>query len=147
MKKFMREFREFAFKGSAVDLAVGIIIGTAFTAIVNSIVKDLFMPVVKLIYSYIVGLAGYADPEHLLKAQGATLNKYLPDFNPGSFASAVIQFMIIALCLFLIIKAINRLHKKEEAKPAPAAPSNTEVLLSEIRDLLREEKGAGHDEK
>ena len=129
------EFRAFIMRGNVVDLAVGIIIGVAFTAVVNSLVKDLFTPLIGLLVGGIdftnlfVTLSGPSQPTlaDAQKAGAVTL-------NIGVFLNAVIQFLIVSLAIFWLIKALTRLHVREEA--APAAPPRTEVLLAEIRDLL-----------
>ena len=136
MKKFISEFKEFAMKGNVIDLAVGVIIGGAFNAIISSLVKDIIMPLL----SIILGRVNIADLKctipGLWGSQDITLTY-------GLFLQAVINFLIIAFSIFLMIKLLNKMHDKlskdkEEKKPEPAAPSNTEVLLSEIRDLLKE---------
>lgn len=123
MKKFLKEFKEFAVKGNMMDLAVGMIIGSAFTSIVNSLVNDIFMPVVsiftgKLDFSNLfISLDGnhYATLAAAQEAGAATLSY-------GSFISGLINFLIMALVVFLIVKALNKL-KREEPKAAPAAPA------------------------
>jgi large conductance mechanosensitive channel len=129
------EFRAFIMRGDVVDLAVGIIIGVAFTAVVNSLVKDIFTPVIGLLVGGIdfanifVTLKGPLEPTlaDAQKAGAVTLNF-------GVFLNAVIQFVIVSFAVFWLIKVLTRLHVREEA--APAAPLKTEVLLGEIRDLL-----------
>ncbi len=122
------EFKKFAIKGNVVDLAVGVIIGGAFGKIVTSLVEDLIMPVIGLL----LGGISFAD----LKVQvGETAIMY------GSFIQTVVDFLIIALSIFFLVKFINRFRKKEEEEapePEPAA-SNEEILLTEIRDLLRQQ--------
>lgn len=119
---FMKEFKAFAIKGNVVDLAVGVVIGAAFTAIVTSLVSDVITPLI-------------LNP--LLKAAHV---QHLADFTilgtvkAGLFLSAIINFIIVALVLFFVVKGINRLKAKEEKKPVE--PSKEEVLLTEIRDLL-----------
>jgi large conductance mechanosensitive channel len=119
---FIKEFKDFAMKGNIVDLAVAVIIGGAFGSIVSSLVDDIINP---LILAPALKAAGAADIDHL--AWGAV--KY------GKFLAAIIKFIIVALALFSIIKAMNAFKKKEEA--APAAPSSTDQLLAEIRDALK----------
>lgn len=122
----MKEFKEFALKGNVIDLAIGVVIGAAFNSIVTSLIDDVITPLL---------LKPALDAAHLsnikdLVAFGTV--KY------GSFLSAIISFVIVAFVLFLIVKGINAAKKKEEAAPAaPPAPSNEEVLLAEIRDLLK----------
>ncbi len=121
---FVKEFKEFAVKGNVMDLAVGVIIGGAFGKIVTSAVDDVIMPVIgTLIGNDFVKLEATIN--------GATV-KY------GSFIQNVVNFTIIAFVIFLMVKGINRLKKKEEAAPAaPPAPTKEQVLLTEIRDLLK----------
>ena len=132
MKKFGKEFKEFISKGNIFDMAVGLIIGSAFTAIVNSLVKDIFSPLITII-------TGKADMTQLIwNVNGAEI-KY------GSFLQNVITFLLTAIVLFMLVKGINTLRnlgkKKEEPvveeAPAEPAPSAEEVLLTEIRDLLK----------
>ena len=134
----MQEFREFAVKGNAIDLAVGVIIGGAFGKIVDSIVGDLIMPLVsKLIggldfSSYYIPLAGQAAGLSLEAAKkGGAVFAY------GNFITILVNFIILAFVIFLMIKQINRLRRTEEAAPAPAAPAEDIVLLREIRDSLK----------
>jgi large conductance mechanosensitive channel len=128
----MSEFKDFAVKGNAVDMAVGIVIGAAFGKIVSSVVADVIMPPIGML----MGGVNFTDLAFVLKdAVGdtpAVLIKY------GSFVQTVVDFTIIAFAIFMVVKAINAMKKKEEEAPAePAKPSNEEVLLTEIRDLLK----------
>jgi large conductance mechanosensitive channel len=133
----LEEFKEFISRGSVVDLAVGVIVGAAFTAIVNSLVNDLLMPPLGLIIggidfsNFFITLKGASFPSlDAAKAAGAVTINY------GLFLNAVIRFLIVAFAIFLIVKQVNRMHR---AKPAaPAAPPREEVLLTEIRDLLKQ---------
>jgi large conductance mechanosensitive channel len=134
-----REFREFAMRGNVVDLAVGIILGAAFTTIVNSLVNDLIMPPLGLAIggidfsNFFVTLKGGSYPTlEAAKAAGAVTVNY------GLFINAVIRFVIVAFAIFLLVKQINRMRWQEanEAPAAPPAPPREEVLLAEIRDLL-----------
>lgn len=135
----IQEFKEFAMRGNVIDLAVGIIIGGAFGKIVTSMVNDMLMPLIGLIMGKIsfanlfVALDGKSYPSlAVAKEAGAAVIPY------GLFVNSVIDFVIVAFCLFVIIKVINQLKRKEEAAPAPAAEPPAEVkLLTEIRDLLR----------
>jgi len=130
------EFKNFAFKGNAFDLAVGVIIGGAFGKIVASIVDDLIMPIIAVLFggldfnNYFFGLSSTVTAPTLeaAKTQGAT-------FAYGSFITVLIQFLIIAFILFQLVKISNRLKRAEKPAPPPAA-STTEVLLKEIRDAL-----------
>jgi large conductance mechanosensitive channel len=131
------EFREFALKGNVVDLAIGVIIGAAFNGIVQSLVNDLVMPPI----GYVTGGMDFADLEWVLRsaytndsgeAVAATTIGY------GRFINAVISFLIVAWVLFLVIKGMNRMKRKEEAKPPAVADTPEDVkLLGEIRDLLK----------
>ncbi|MBP3957556.1 large conductance mechanosensitive channel protein MscL [Gemmata sp. G18] len=128
MRSFFDEFKKFILRGNVVDLAVGIVIGTAFGKIVESLVRDIFMP--------IVGLAtGGFD----VSAQSVTLYKDAK-LAWGAFAQTLITFVIVGFCMFLVVKGMNALHKyllkDDEAKPAEVPP--TEKLLTEIRDLLKQ---------
>jgi len=133
-----REFRTFAMRGNVIDLAIGIILGAAFTTIVNSLVNDIIMPPLGLLIggldfsNFFVTLKGgsYPTPEAAKAAGAVTLNY-------GLFINAVLRFIIVAFAIFLVVKQVNRLrwHEAEEAPPPPPAPRE-EVLLTEIRDLL-----------
>ena len=133
----MQEFREFAVKGNAIDLAVGVIIGGAFAKIVDSIVGDLIMPLVsKLIggldfSSYYIPLAGQAAGLTLAEAKkGGAVFAY------GNFITILVNFILLAFIIFMLVKQLNRLKKEEPAK-APEAPSEEVTLLREIRDSLK----------
>lgn len=135
-----REFREFAMRGNVIDLAVGIIIGAAFTTIVNSLVNDLIMPPIGLLIGgidfsgFFVTLKGGSYPTlEAAKTAGAVTMNY------GLFINAVIRFVIVAFAIFILVKQINRLNREPPAaEPAPPPePSREEVLLAEIRDLLK----------
>jgi large conductance mechanosensitive channel len=127
----VKEFKEFAMRGNVVDLAVGVIIGAAFGKIVTSLVADVIMPPLGLLLSGI----DFKNAKYVLKpAVGDTPETAL---NYGLFINNVIDFIIVAFCIFLIVKGINSLKKKEEEKPsAPPEPTKEEMLLTEIRDLL-----------
>ena len=130
------EFKKFIIRGNVVVLAVGVIIGAAFGAIVSSLVGDIFMPIIGAatggldFSNYFVRLSSAVTAESLAEAkkQGAVLAY-------GNFITVAINFLIIAACLFLVVRMINRLKRQEEAKP-PAPPARQEVLLEEIRDLI-----------
>ncbi len=136
---WVEEFQAFIMRGNVVDLAVGIIIGAAFTGIVNSLVKDLFNPVIGLLLGGIdfsnifITIKGEAKPTlEAAKAAGAVT------LNIGLFLNAVIQFLIVGFSVFWMVKVLSKLQRKQEAAPAaPPAPSKSEVLLEEIRDLLK----------
>ncbi len=130
------EFRDFAFKGNVIDLAVGVIIGAAFGKIVTSLVNNIFMPVLGLILGRVdfSNLFIVLNGQHVASIKEAS-DKGIPVFAYGMFINTVIEFLIIAFCLFLVIKQVNRF--KKPPAPAPAGPTHEEVLLTEIRDLLK----------
>lgn len=130
-----KEFREFIARGNVIDLAVAVIIGAAFTAVVNSLVQDVIMPILGLVTGGInfsdlyINLSGQAYPTYAAAKQaGAAVIGY------GAFINSIISFVLIALSVFFIVKAVNRLYRQQEAAPTP--PTKTEELLTEIRDLL-----------
>ncbi|MFL6816510.1 MAG: large conductance mechanosensitive channel protein MscL [Bradyrhizobium sp.] len=134
----LKEFREFAIKGNVVDLAVGVIIGAAFGSIVTSLVGDIIMPIIGAITggldfsNYFTPLSGKVTASNLAdaKKQGAVLAW-------GNFLTLTLNFVIIAFVLFMIIRFINQLKRKDEAAPAMPKPTRQEELLAEIRDLLK----------
>ena len=136
----LNEFKEFAVKGNVVDMGVGIVIGAAFTSIVNSFVKDIINPIIGVItggidFSNLFINLGAGEYDSLAAAQEAGA----PTINYGLFINAIISFLIVAWVLFLVIKAVNQMKREEEAAPEPEAepePSAEEKLLTEIRDLL-----------
>ncbi|MBE7045709.1 MAG: large conductance mechanosensitive channel protein MscL [Ruminococcaceae bacterium] len=127
MKKFFAEFKEFAIKGNMLDLAIGVVIGTSFNAVVTSIVKDIFTPIIGIII-------GGRDFSGLAITVGESSITY------GVFIQAMINFLITAFCLFLVVKTMNRFKRKKEEEPAPEPEepkkSDEVLLLEEIRDLL-----------
>jgi len=128
----IKEFREFAMRGNVVDMAVGIIIGAAFGKIVSSFVNDVLMPPLGL------ALGGVDFTDLAVTLQQASGEVAAVTLNYGSFIQTVVDFLIIAFAIFMMIKAMNSLKKKEEEKPAaPPGPSAEETLLTEIRDLLK----------
>lgn len=134
----LQEFKAFIARGSVVDLAVGVIIGAAFTAIVNSLVADIIMPPIGLLLggidfsSFYVDLSGKGyESLDAARAAGAPVLAY------GVFINSVIKFLIVAWAVFLLVKQVNRFYRKPEEAPAPTPPNNQEVLLAEIRDLLK----------
>ena len=130
--KIIDEFKQFALKGNVMDMAVGIIIGAAFGKIVDSAVKDVMMPPLGLA----IGGIDFSNMEWVMKA--ATATSPASTLKYGLFLNAAVSFMIVAFAIFLIIKGMNALKKKEEAAPSlPPAPSKEEILLAEIRDLLK----------
>ncbi|MBK8545236.1 MAG: large conductance mechanosensitive channel protein MscL [Caulobacteraceae bacterium] len=135
----LKEFREFALKGNVVDLAVGVIIGAAFGTIVSSLVDDLIMPLIGSVtggldfsnYFFPLSSAVTATTLDAAREQGAV-------FAYGKFLTAVLKFAIVAWVMFLIIKGMNTMKRKEEVKPAPIAETPADIkLLTEIRDLLK----------
>ena len=133
MKKILQEFKQFAMRGNVVDMAVGIIIGGAFGKIVSSIVADLIMPAVGL-------LVGGVNFTHAVM-EGDKVISPAVSINYGNFIQVTLDFIIIAFAVFLLVKGVNALSKKkEEAPKAPAAPPADIQLLTEIRDLLKNNK-------
>ncbi len=134
MSKFIKGFKEFAVKGNAIDMAVGVIIGAAFGKIVSSIVSDIIMPPI----GWLIGGMDFTD----LKVK-LPVNPINPEvsatINYGVFVQTVIEFVIIAFCVFLLVKGINIMARKnkDETPAAPPAPSKEELLLTEIRDILK----------
>jgi large conductance mechanosensitive channel len=132
---FVKEFREFAVKGNVVDMAVGIIIGAAFGKIVSSLVSDVVTPPL----GYIIGGVDFTKLAVTLPAM--TDGAEPVTIRYGVFLQATFDFMIVALAIFMLVKLINRLRRAEQAKPtAPPAPPRQEVLLEEIRDLLKQQQ-------
>lgn len=129
---FFKEFREFIARGNVVDLAVGVIIGGAFGAIVKSLVEQVVMPPIGLITSGV----DFAKMEWVLKPADPAAKKAAVSIQYGAFINTVIQFVIIALVVFLLVKLVNSLRRQEAEAPA-TAPTPTEALLTEIRDELR----------
>jgi large conductance mechanosensitive channel len=136
--KIVQEFKEFAMKGNMVDMAVGIIIGAAFGKIVTSLVNDLLMPPLGLL----IGGVDFTDLKIILKEAlvdptGKSISAV--SINYGSFIQITLDFLIVAFVIFMMIKAMNRMKKKqiEAAVPAPPMPGKEEILLTEIRDLLK----------
>ena len=143
MKKFFEEFKAFAMRGNVVDLAVGVVIGGAFGKITTSIVNDIIMPLI----SMITGGIDFSEWKWVLKqavldAEGAVTSAEVA-VNFGNTIAVILDFIIIAFAVFCMVKALNKLHRKKEepaAPPAPPEPSAEEKLLTEIRDLLKENR-------
>lgn len=138
--KLISEFKAFAMRGNVVDMAVGIIIGGAFGKIVSSVVADVIMPPIGLL----LGGVKFTDLKIVLKDQvvdaAGQVTSQAVAINYGNFIQTTVDFLIIAFAIFMMIKAMNSLKKKEEApaeEPAPPAPTKEELLLSEIRDILK----------
>jgi large conductance mechanosensitive channel len=137
----LEEFKKFAIRGNVIDLAVGIIIGAAFTSIVDSLVKDILMPPIGLLIggidfsNFFITLKGASAPTlEAAKTAGAVTVNY------GLFVNAVIRFLIVAFAVFILVKQVNRLQTEEAPAAAAAPPNRSEVLLEEIRDLLKAER-------
>lgn len=131
----IHEFKEFISRGSVIDLAVGVIIGGAFTAIVNSLVDDIIMPIVGLV----TGGVNFASLRYVVDLPIEGVEP--ASINYGLFIQNIVNFLLTALVIFLFIRFINRLHRKKEDEPeAPAEPSAEVKLLTEIRDALTEDK-------
>ncbi len=139
---FMKEFREFAVKGNVVDLAVGVIIGAAFGKIVDSVVNDLIMPLVSLVFGKLdfsnLFVALGTVPEGTAHTLEAVRKAGVPVFAYGNFITVAVNFIILAFIIFLMVKQINRMKREAPAEaPAPAATPEDIVLLREIRDSLK----------
>ncbi|WP_077003160.1 large conductance mechanosensitive channel protein MscL [Variovorax sp. KK3] len=138
---FLSEFREFAVKGNVVDLAVGVIIGAAFGKIVDSLVADIIMPIVGLVF----GRLDFSNLYVVLGSIPANVANNLADLKKagvpvlayGNFITIVVNFVILAFVIFLMVKQINRLRRKQEEAPATVVPPEDIVLLREIRDSLK----------
>lgn len=134
MKKLINEFKTFAMKGNVLDMAIGIILGTAFGKIVSSLVNDVIMPPIGLL----LGGVNFSDIKIILKE--AVENQAAVTLNIGNFIQVIVDFLIIAFAIFLFVKSINIFKKKQEeqAQQIPQ-PSKTETLLEEIRDILKKQ--------
>ena len=137
---FLKDFKAFALKGNVMDMAVGVIIGGAFGKIVTSLVNDIIMPPIGLL----IGGVDFTNLKLVIKkavVEGGAEIAPAVTWNYGAFIQQVVDFTILAFCVFMMVKVMNKLLKKEEAKPAPApappAPSKEEVLLTESRDILK----------
>ena len=134
----IKEFKDFATKGNVVDLAVGIIIGGAFGKIVSSVVTDIIMPPLGLL----IGGVNFTDIKFTMKdavidATGKVTSQAVT-LNFGNFIQVIFDFLIVAFAIFMLIKALNRMQKKKEEAPViPSSPTKEEILLTEIRDLLK----------
>ncbi len=139
MKNFLKEFRDFAMKGNVVDLAIGVVIGAAFGKIVDSIVGDIFMPIIGFVTggldfsNYYIKLSGVVPDG----ASYAEAKKAGAVIGYGNFITVAVSFVIIAWVLFLVVQAINRVKREQAQATAAAGPSREEELLTEIRDLLK----------
>ena len=143
MKKFLNEFKEFAMRGNVLDMAIGVVIGSAFGKITTSLVNDVFMPLIGLL----IGGIDLGQLNLTLKAavmDGDAVVKEPVTLGLGTFLSTIIDFILVAFVIFLVVKAINKLHalgkKDEEPEPEEPETSTAEELLTEIRDLLKEQQ-------
>lgn len=140
MKKFLQDFKEFALKGNVMDMAVGVIVGAAFGNIVSSLTDNFINPLIAVITG-----GAKKDENGVMQLVGGKFSINGIDFNYGAFLSSVLNFLIIALILFCLIKAVNtamtigKKKKEEEEAAKPVEPSKEEILLTEIRDLLKEQ--------
>lgn len=140
MGKFLTDFKAFAMRGNVIDMAVGVIIGGAFGKIVTSLVNDLIMPALSLL----IGGDGFKNLKYVITAGKDAVDDEAAieevALNYGTFIQNIVDFVIIAFCIFTAIRVIEKFKKKEKETPAaPPAPSNEEVLLTEIRDLLKQQ--------
>ena len=143
MKKFLNEFKEFAMRGNVLDMAIGVVIGSAFSKITTSLVNDVFMPLIGLL----IGGIDLGQLNLTLKAavmDGDTVVKEPVTLGLGTFLSTIVDFILVAFVIFLVVKAINKLHalgkKDEEPEPEESETPTAEELLTEIRDLLKEQQ-------
>lgn len=130
--KFVQEFKDFALKGNVMDMAVGIIIGTAFGRIVSSFVSDILMPPLGML----LGETDFSKLSVVLNPEKVAMGAEAVTWNYGAFIQACFDFLILALCIFMLIRLLNSLKRKKEAAAAPPEPTKEQVLLTEIRDLL-----------
>ena len=142
MANLLKEFKEFAMKGNVIDMAVGVVIGAAFGKIVSSLVDDIIMPLVGVA----TGGMNFTDYKWVIQnavTQGTEIIKPEVTMNWGAWIQTIVDFLIVAFCIFIAIKFMNKLRRNKEeeaAAPAPAPePTKEEVLLTEIRDLLRQQ--------
>ena len=141
--KVIKEFREFISRGNVIDMAVGIIVGTAFTAIVNSMVKDILTPVI----GFLMGGVNFEDLKWVITPATETAAEV--SLNYGMFIQKIVEFLIISLSVFILVKVLNMLRRKrtkqQEEKKEPPKPSDEVLLLTEIRDLLKRENAPAAD--
>lgn len=141
MSNFFKEFKEFAMRGNVVDMAVGVIIGGAFGKIVTSLVNDIIMPGIGVL----TGGANFSEYKYVMKQaviDGTTGEVITPEaaITWGAFVQTIVDFLIIAFCIFLAIRVMNKMRKPAEPEPAAPAGPTQEELLTEIRDILKEKK-------
>jgi len=136
MKKFLKEFRDFAMKGSIIELAVAVIIASAFKPVISTLVDNIIMPPIGML----LGNVDFKELSFVIQESTTKGGEVIPEVSIGygMFIQTIIDFIIIAFCIFLVIKAYNKMQKKKEEEPStPPAPSNQEILLTEIRDALK----------
>ena len=133
VKGFFSEFRTFAIKGNMLDLAIGVVVGGAFTAVVNSIVVNIFTPLIGILIGVDFSRWEIKLPRLYGNAEPGTL-------NIGNFLNSIISFVIVTFVVFLFVKGMNKLRKKNEEAPTPPEPTKEELLLTELRDILKESK-------
>ncbi len=143
MSNFLKDFKDFAMKGNVIDMAVGVIIGAAFGKIVSSLVDDIIMPLVGVA----TGGINFTDYKWVIQPEvkdaAGEIIAPLVSLNWGNWVQTVVNFLIVAFCIFVMIRFMSNLRKKKEAEPAaaaPAGPTKEEALLAEIRDILKEKK-------
>ncbi len=143
MSNFLKDFKDFAMKGNVIDMAVGVIIGAAFGKIVSSLVDDIIMPLVGVA----TGGINFTDYKWVIQPEvkdaAGEIIAPLVSLSWGNWVQTVVNFLIVAFCIFVMIRFISNLRKKKEAEPAaaaPAGPTKEEALLAEIRDILKEKK-------
>lgn len=133
-KGFIAEFKEFISRGSVIDLAVGVIVGTAFTAIVNSLVNDIVMPLI----GWLFGGIDFTSLKYVITPAADGVAEAAIYY--GNFLQSIVNFLLISFVIFAVVKFINRFHRKEESEPAaPAEPPEEILLLREIRDFLKKQ--------
>ncbi|MFZ4260826.1 large-conductance mechanosensitive channel protein MscL [Sphingobacterium sp. HJSM2_6] len=131
---FLKEFKEFAMRGSVIDLAVGVVIGGAFGKIVTSLVDDIIMPPI----GFVTGGVDFSALKYVLKEANEAAGVTEVAVNYGNFINVLIQFIIVAFCIFMVIKGLNSMKREKPAEPEVApAPTKEEALLTEIRDILK----------
>lgn len=135
MKKFLSEFKTFAMRGNVIDLAIGVIIGSAFSAITTSLINDVIMPILGIF------LGGIDFQNWSIPLPNYFHSSTPPVMYPGKLINAVINFIVIAFVIFVVIKIINKARtKQDETPPAPPEPTKEELLLTEIRDILKDKE-------
>lgn len=132
----IKEFKEFAMRGNVIDLAVGVIIGASFGKIIASLVDDIIMPPL----GYLMGGIDFANKKWVLKSEDSINKLAEVSIKYGKFINTLLQFVIIAFCIFMIIKFLNSLKRKQEVVEVAVIPGKEEMLLSEIRDILKNQK-------